>query len=165
MYGRVVGIRCALGLLLQRILRPQAVANVGLTALEDGACRNKLLVDATGLDDVVGDGVEDEEVGLRLEHHTDIGEVEGAVLEGRQHGNADMRRRQPAIGNAHPQDRMHLRHVGAPQHEGVGGFEVVVAARGLVDAERAHHAGDRGGHAVARIGIDVVRAQAGLEQV
>jgi hypothetical protein len=44
---------------------------------------NEILVDAAGSDDVVGDRVENVEVGLRLEHHADIGEVEGSVLEGR----------------------------------------------------------------------------------
>ena len=40
-----------------------------------------------------------------------------------------------------PQDRVHLGHVGAPQHEGVGLLDVVVAAHRLVDAEGAHEAG------------------------
>ena len=71
----------------------------------------------------------------------------------------------PAVGDPRPQDRMHLRHVGAPQHEGIGGFDVVVAAHRLVDAEGAHEADGRGRHAVARIGIDIVGAEAGLEQL
>jgi hypothetical protein len=103
---------------------------------------DEVLVDAARLEDVVGDGVEDVEIGLRREHHADIGEVEGAVLEGREHGNAHMRGGQAAVGHPRPQDRVHLRHVGAPQHERVGGFDVVIAAGGLVDAEGAHHAGD-----------------------
>ena len=126
---------------------------------------DEILVDPAGLDDVVGDGVEQIEVGLRLEHHADVGEVERAVFEGRKHGDADMRRRQPAIGDPGPQDRVHLGHVGAPQHEGVGGFDVVIAAHRLVDAEGAHEADRGGGHAVARIGIEVVGAEAGLHQL
>ena len=146
------------------MFRAQAVSDIGLPALEQGMSRDKLLVDPTGFDDVVGDGVEDVEVGLRLEHHADIGEVERAVLERRQHGDLDMRRAQAPIGDTRPQDRMHLRHVGAPQHERIRGLDVVVAAHGLVNAEGAHEA-DRGRrHAVARIRIDVVGAEAGLEQ-
>ena len=60
---------------------------------------------------------------------------------------------------------MHLRHVGAPQHEHVGGFDVIVAAHRFVDAESAHESRDRRRHAVARIGIDIVGAEAGLEQL
>src|SRR3546814_20032545 len=59
---------------------------------------------------------------------------------------------------------LHLRHVRAPQHEGVGRLEIVVAAHRLVDAESADE-GDRGrGHAMAGIGIKVVGAQAGTHE-
>ena len=76
-----------------------------------------------------------------------------------------MRRAEAAVGNPGPKDRVHLRHVGAPQHEGIGGFDVVVAAHRLVDAEGAHEA-DRGGrHAVARIRIEIVGTKAGLHQL
>jgi len=40
-----------------------------------------------------------------------------------------------------------------------------VAAHRLVDAEGAHEAGYGGGHAVARIGIEVVGAEAGFSSV
>ena len=60
---------------------------------------------------------------------------------------------------------MHLGHVRAPQHERVGGFDVVVAAHRLVDAEGAHEADRGGGHAVAGIGIEIVGAEAGLHQL
>ncbi|MNE85782.1 hypothetical protein D3C80_1828190 [compost metagenome] len=59
---------------------------------------------------------------------------------------------------------MHLGHVRAPEHEGVGGFDVVVAAHRLVHAEGAHEAHHRRGHAVAGVGVDVVAAKAGLHQ-
>ena len=91
---------------------------------------------------MVGNGIEDREIGLRLEHHLDVGEVERAVLEGREHGDAHVRRAEPAVGDPAPQDRVHLRHVRAPQHEGVGGLEIVVAAHRLVHAEAAHEAHD-----------------------
>ena len=60
---------------------------------------------------------------------------------------------------------MHLGHVGAPQHEGVGLLDVVVAAHGFIHAEGTHEAHYRGGHAVTGIGIQVVGAQACLHQL
>ena len=60
---------------------------------------------------------------------------------------------------------MHLRHVRAPQHKGIGGFDVVVAAHRLVDAEGADEP-DRGGrHAVPRIRVDIVGAETGFHQL
>ena len=60
---------------------------------------------------------------------------------------------------------MHLGHVGAPQHEGVGFLEIVVTAHRLIDAESAHEAANRRGHAVARVGFDVVGAETRLHQL
>ena len=60
---------------------------------------------------------------------------------------------------------MHLRHVRAPQHECIGGLEVIVTAHRLVHAERPHEALGGRCHAVARIRIEVVGAKAGLEQL
>ena len=48
---------------------------------------------------------------------------------------------------------------------GVGRLEIVVAAHRLVDAEGAHEAGGSRGHAMARIGIEVVAAEAALEEL
>ena len=163
--GRVVRLGGAGRFLLQRMLGAQAVADVGLAALEHRMLGDEVLVHPAGLDDVVGDGVEQIEIGLRLEHHADVGEIERAVLEGRQHRDAHMRRAQPPVGDPRPQDRMHLGHVRAPQHERVRGLDVVVAAHRLVDAEGAHEARHRRRHAVARVGVDVVGAEAGLEQL
>jgi hypothetical protein len=86
------------------------------------------------------------------------------MLEGREYGDADMRGGEAPVGDPRPQDRVHLRHVGAPQHERIRRLDVVIAAGGLVDAEGSHHAGNRGGHAVPRVRIDIVSAEAGLEQ-
>ncbi|MNO61707.1 hypothetical protein D3C76_523610 [compost metagenome] len=60
---------------------------------------------------------------------------------------------------------MHLGHVGAPEHEGVGLLDVVVAAHGLIHAEGAHETDHGGGHAVTGVGIQVVGAQARLHQL
>ena len=153
------------GRLLERMLGPQAIADVGVAALEVDVSADELLVDPAGLDDVVGDVVEDHEIGLRGEHHRDVGELEIAVLEGREHGHLDVRRGQAAVGHPGPEDRVHLRHVGAPQHERVGRLDVVVAAHRLVHAEGAHEARDRGRHAVPGVGVEVVGAEARLHQL
>ena len=87
------------------------------------------------------------------------------MLEGREHRDFHMIVRQPPVGDARPQYRVHLRHVRAPEHEGVGGFEIIVAAHRLVHAERPHETRDRRGHAVARIGVDMVRAEPRLHQL
>ena len=151
--GGIAGLGASRRLLLQRMFGTQAITDVGLAALEQCILVDEVLVDPAGLDDVIGDGVEQIEVGLRFENEADIGEVERAVLEGRKHGDTNMRRGEAAIGHPGPQDRMHLGHVGTPQHEGIGGLDVVIAAHRLVDAEAAHEA-DRGGrHAVARIRV------------
>jgi hypothetical protein len=117
------------------------------------------------LDDVVADVVEDRQVGLRLEDQLVVGQFAGAVREGGQHMDLDVLGGQAAVGDARPQDGVHLGHVGAPQHEGVGMLDVVIAAHRLVDAEGAHEAGHGRGHAVARVGVEVVGAEAGLHQL
>ena len=91
---------------------------------------NEILVDPAGLDDVVGDGVEQIEVALRLEHHADIGQVERAMLECRQHRDADMRRTQPPVGDTRPQDRQVCisAMLEPPQHERIRGLNVVIIA-------------------------------------
>ncbi len=60
---------------------------------------------------------------------------------------------------------MHLRHVRPPQDHAVGIFDVVVVAGRLVGAEDAVERGHGAGHAVAGIGVDVVGAEARLEQL
>ena len=89
--GRGADLVLAGRLHLQRMLRPQTVTDVGLTQLEDRMLGDKVLVDAIGLDDVVGDGVEDDEIRLWFEHHRDVGQLERAMLECGQHGHLDMR--------------------------------------------------------------------------
>jgi hypothetical protein len=114
--GGIVGLGAAGRLLLQRMLGAQAVTDVGLPALEQRVLVDEIPVDASGLDDVIGDGVKQVQIGMRLENRADVGEVERAVLECREHRNPHMRRAEAAVGNPGPQDRVHLRHVGAPQH-------------------------------------------------
>ncbi len=68
------------------------------------------------------------------------------------------------VGDAAPQNRVHLRHVGTPEHKGVGGFKIVVAAHGFIHAKSAHKTGHGGRHTVACIWVKIVGAQAGFHQ-
>jgi len=104
-------------------------------------------------------------VGLRVEDHRDVGQLEAAMLEGGHHRDLDVWRAQSAVGEARPQHRVHLGHVRAPQHESVGSLDVFVTAHRLVHAEGAHEAECCRGHAVARVGVDVVGTEAGLHQL
>ena len=147
------------------MFRPQAVADIGRALHEGGMVVDEVLVDPSGRDDVVGDVIEDGEVGARLEYDRNVGEIHAAMGEGRQHRDLDMRMAEPAVGQTRPQDRMHLGHVRAPEHEGIGGLEIVVAAHRLVHAEGPHEGVGGGRHAVAGIGIEIVGAEAGTHQL
>ena len=162
---RAAGVAGVLGRLLQRMLGPKAVADVGVAQPERGVLVDEVAVDPVRLDDVVGDVVEDRQVGLRREGELDVGQLVGAMLEGRQHRDLDVLAAQPPVGDPGPEDGVHLRHVRAPEHERVGGLDVVVAAHRLVHAEGAHEAHGRRGHAVPGVGIEVVGAEPGLQQL
>ena len=153
------------GGLFARVIGAQAVTDVGDALAEVHVPGHELLVHLAVLDDVVADVVEDGQVGLRLEDHAVVGQLEAAVLEGGEHMHFAALVGQAAVGDAAPQHRVHLGHVRAPEHEGVGLLDVVIAAHRLVDAEGAHEADHRRGHAVAGVGVDVVGAQAGLVQL
>ncbi len=141
--GPAASDACVLGLEFARVGRAQTIADIGRALGEPGVFLDEVLIDGTALDDVVGDVVEDHQVGLGVEHHGNVGQVEAAVLEGGHHRDLDVRRTEPAIGDAGPEHRVHLGHVRAPEHEGVGGLDVVVAAHGFVHAEGAHEAHGR----------------------
>ena len=159
------GIGGVLRLFLQRVLGPQAVADVVVAQAERDVLGYEVAVHGVVLNDVVGDVIQDREVGLRPEGERQVGELVAAMLESGEHRHLHVRVAEAPVRDPSPQDRVHLRHVRAPQHEGIGMLDVVVAAHRLVDAEGAHE-GDRGArHAVARVGIDVVGAKAGLHQL
>ncbi|MNG65590.1 hypothetical protein D3C79_238580 [compost metagenome] len=144
--------------------RAQAVTDVRRPAAEIDVPIEEVLIYGVVLNDVVGDVVHDRQIGLRREHHAVIRQFEAAVLIRRQHRHVDLLVAQTAIGNARPQDRVHFRHVGAPQHEGVGLLDIVIAAHRLVHAEGAHKAHHRRSHAMAGVRIQVIGAQPGFEQ-
>ena len=126
---------------------------------------DEVLVDPPGRDDVVGDVVQDRQIRARLEHDRDVGEIGASVGEGREHRHLHMRMAQAPVGEPRPQDRMHLGHVRAPQHERVRRLEIVVAAHRLVHAEGAHEGDRRRRHAVAGIRIEIVGAKARPHQL
>ena len=160
-----IGLGRVLGLHLQRVVGTQTVADIVGAAGELGVLADEVLVHRAACDDVVGDVVEDQQIGLRFEHQRDIGQVEAAVLEGGQHGDLGVRMAEATISDPAPEDGVHFGHVRAPQHEGVGDLDVVVAAHRLVHAEGTHEAHHRRSHAVARVGVDVVGAETGLHQL
>jgi hypothetical protein len=59
---------------------------------------------------------------------------------------------------------VHLRHVRAPQHECIGGLEIVVTAHRLIHAESAHEPHDGRRHAVAGVRVEIVGPEASFEQ-
>ncbi|MNY02151.1 hypothetical protein D3C86_1347120 [compost metagenome] len=97
--GRISGIR---GIHLHRVVRPQAVTDIGDAAHEFRVVLHEILVDASGLDNVVGDIIEDDEIRTRLEDHRDIGKVHAAMGEGRKHRHLHMVETQTPVGDAGP---------------------------------------------------------------
>jgi hypothetical protein len=77
--SRIIGM---LGALLQRVVRAQAVTDVGVAAHVAHVLADEILIDTSAADDCVGNVVEDDQVGLRLEHDWNIGQIERAVLIG-----------------------------------------------------------------------------------
>ena len=102
---------------------------------------------------------------LRREDHREVGQLVGAVLESREYSHPDALVGKLAVGDARPQDRVHLGHVRAPQHEGVGMLDVVIAAHRLLDTKGAHEAGNRRRHAVTGIGVEIIGTEASLHQL
>ena len=143
----------------------QAVADVPLATLELDVLIDKGLVHLVVGNDVVADVVQDREVGLRLEDHAVVGQLKRAMFEGRQHVHFTAGAGEATVGDAGPQDRVHLGHVRTPQHEGIGILDVVIAPHRLVHAKGAHEPGDCGGHAVAGVGVDIVGAEPRLVEL
>ncbi|MNI21703.1 hypothetical protein D3C73_752350 [compost metagenome] len=67
----------------QRVFGAQAITDVGRRLHELGVLVDEFLVDATGLDDVVGDVVEDRQIRAGLEDQRNVGKVHAAMGEGR----------------------------------------------------------------------------------
>ena len=148
-----------------RLRAAHAVADVGGARRKDAVPLDEGLIHGPARHDLAGDVVPDREVGVGREDNLDVGALGGAVREGAEVEHAVLGRAQALVDDPRPQHRMHLGHVRAPEHDRVGELDVVVAAGGLVDAEGLHEGGHRGGHAVPRVGIEIVGAPARLGEL
>jgi hypothetical protein len=153
-----------LSLLAGMVVR-QAVTDVDGPRGEDAVLVDEIPVDRVLLDHGASNEVHDREVRLGLEDHLEVGEVAAAVGVGREVHDLRLRVGELPIGDPGPQNGMTLRHVGAPADHGIGDLDVVVAAGRLVDPEGLDEARHGGRHAVARVGVEVVGAHAGLHEL
>ena len=151
--------------LFQRVVGAQTVADVGVGLGDVDVVFHELFVHRTILDDVVRDVVQDRQVGLRREDHAVVGQLERAVLKGRQYVHFSARLGQAGVGQTRPQDWVHLGHVRTPEHKGVCMLEVVIAAHRFVDTKGPDERSHGRGHAVTCVGVDVVRPQTGLHEL
>ena len=100
----------------------------------------EVLVNRVVLYNVVSDVVEDHQVRLWRKHHPVVRQLKATVLEGGQHGDVNIRIGETTVGDARPEDRVHFRHVGAPQNKRIGMLDIVVAAHRFVHAKGTHKA-------------------------
>ena len=66
--------------MLARIVGTQSIADICCSLGKVDVLVDKLLVVSLILDDVVGDIVEDRQIGLRFEHHTIVGQFEASMF-------------------------------------------------------------------------------------
>ena len=135
-----------------------------------GVIGDEFLVDGVGvlLQQHMGDGVDERDVAVGLDRHTV--RVGGADLMKPVHGAGIARVHHhggnAALlllgGHAPVQHRVRAARVVAEEVDHVGVFDVLVAAGRMVAAQCGDVAGDRRGHAHARIRLDGVRLQDGL---
>ena len=116
-------------------------------------------------DQHVEHAVEQRDVGPRYDRQMEIGDF-GALRAARV-GNDDFQVRigRPCILDVAEDDRMRHRRVGAGNEDDLGLPDVLVAAWRRIGTQRLLVAGDGGGHAEPRIGIDVVGADQPLGQL
>ena len=143
----------------------EGVADVLGALLELQVVVHERLVVLLLLDEVVGDAVRDGEVGVRMEDHRLVGARARARPDGAQIVVLDVLALELAGGQARVQHGVRFGHVGAPGDEHVGLVEVAVGAGGLVGLEHVHEGHHGAGHAQAGVRVDVVRQQAGLDEL
>ena len=160
-----LGVVGVLGALFKDVVRAKAVPDVGVGHADVTVLLDEVAFHRPGLDEVVGNVIEDGEVRSRLEDYRNVGQVGRAVLVSGKRCDPHMRRAEAAIRHPRPQDGVHLGHVRAPQHEGVGVLEVIVAAHRLVHAEGADERDCGGCHAMAGVRVEVVGSEAGAHQL
>ena len=156
-----IGIR---GLFLQRMFVSKAITDIGGSTFEIGVLIDKIPVDGVILNDVVGNKISDCQVTLRGKYDAIISQFERAMIISRHHVNSYVWVAQTVVGQAGPQNRVHLGHIGAPQNEGIRVFKIVVAAHGLVDTEAAHESAHSRRHTMARVGIEIIGTEPGFHQ-
>ena len=115
------------------------------------------------LDDHVGHGVQDGQVGAGGEAHVQVGDPRREGLAGIDHD--DLGAALLLLVDDAEDDRVRLGHVRADDEEAVGVVHVVVGAHGLVLAEGGDVAHGGRGHAEPGVAVDVVGAEAALEQL
>ena len=143
----------------------KAEADVGDARAEDAVLFNVGLIDLAAADDLAKDEVENREVRIRTEDDDEVGEVRRARTMRRELNDARVLVGKAAVGHARPEHRMSFSRVVAPENDGVGLFNVGVAVGRFVNAEGLVEADHGGRHAEARIGVDVVRAEAALHEL
>ncbi len=129
-----------------------------------GMGRNESRIDDALLRQVAEQPVEQPDIGARLDRQVDVGRLAGRRPARVDHHDAQRGPRLFRAQDALEQGRMAPGRVRADQHDHLGQFEVVVAAGHQVFAEGALVAGDAGGHAQARIGVDVRAADIALHE-
>jgi hypothetical protein len=114
---------------------------------------------------VAQQAVEQPDVGAGLDRQVQIRQFAGSGAARIDHDDLQAGPRLLGPRQALEQDRVAPGQVGADQHHHVGVFDIVVMDRHHVFAEGALVAGHGGGHAQARVGIDVGAADVALNQL
>ena len=106
------------------------------------------------------------QVGVGLEDYGYVGEVCRPVGEGGKNHQLDpVRIGELSVYYPCPENGVHLRHVGAPENEGIGQLYVVITARRLVYTEGLYERSNRRSHAVPCVGVYVVRPETRLHEL
>ena len=147
------------------VVLAQPEADVDRAGGEDAVGLDVGLVDGAAPHHLARQVVPDGQVGVGLEDDLEVGRLGGGVGVGGEVDELVAGAPQLLVDDAGVEHGVHLGHVGAPGHHRVGQLDVVVAAGRLVDAEGLHEGHHRRGHAVARVGVEVVGAPAGLDQL
>ena len=88
------------GLFLQCVFWPQAITNIGSGLGEVDMLVDKRRVIGLVLNNVIGDVIENRQVGLWRKHHAVIGQIKAAMPEGGEHMHLTARFGQTRIGKS-----------------------------------------------------------------
>ena len=132
---------------------------------EDRVLVDKFLVVEIFLDDHMGHGVQNRQVGAGGEAHVQVGDPGRQGLARVGHDDLHVLALLLPLVHQPEDDRMGLGHIGADDEKAVGMVDVVVGPHGLVLAEGRDIADRGGGHAQSGVAVDIVGAQPPLEQL